>query len=204
MMASACLTLYETSLDARWMRQARELADQLLRLFHDADGDGFFQTGSDAEALVVRPKELFDNAIPSGNSVAAETLQRLALLTGEVEYETAAVSALRPVRDLLPRAPSMFGTALGALDLYLSPARKWPSSATPPTRGPFAWFRRYGAGTSRTRFWPPPHPATRRRRPWCRRRPNPVDGRAAAYVCERFVCRRPVTEPAQLAADLEA
>ena len=71
-MASACLTLYETTFELRWFEEAVTLADELIRLFRDDERGGFFQTGSDAEALVLRPKELYDNATPSGNSVAAE------------------------------------------------------------------------------------------------------------------------------------
>ncbi len=70
-MVDACLSLYETTFDLRFFLEARNLADDLVRLFRDPDGGGFFQTGADAEELVIRPKELFDNAIPSGNSMAA-------------------------------------------------------------------------------------------------------------------------------------
>ena len=74
------------------VRGGGALADELLRLFHDDERGGFFQTGSDAEELVLRPKELYDNATPSGNSVAAEMLLRLALFTGDAGYERAGVS----------------------------------------------------------------------------------------------------------------
>src|SRR5207248_1387813 len=75
---------------------------------------------ADAAALVIRPKELFDNAVPSGNSAAADVLQRLALLSGDAELERLGAEAIRVVRDLLERRPSGFGHALCALDLYTS------------------------------------------------------------------------------------
>src|SRR6266699_2898127 len=107
-MAEACLTLYETTFEPRWLREAVALADGILELFADPRG-GFFQTGSDAERLVVRPKELFDNAVPAGSSVAADVLLRLGRLLGEERYGAAALGALRSVRELLARAPTGFG-----------------------------------------------------------------------------------------------
>ena len=124
LMAAACLALYESTWDPRWFVEARSLADELVRLFFDDERGGFFQTGQDADALVVRPKELYDNAVPSGNSVAAEVLLRLAMFTGEPEYERVAASALRLVRDAMGPAPTGFGHALCALDLYLGPGQE--------------------------------------------------------------------------------
>jgi uncharacterized protein YyaL (SSP411 family) len=203
-LAEGLLTLYETTFDLRWFEEARRLADELLRLFHDEEGGGFFQTGEDAEALVVRPKELFDNAVPSGNSVAAEVLQRLALLTGEDRYERAGVSALRVVRDLMVRAPSMLGHALCALHLYLGHPREVAIVGDPGAED----TRRLVAEVRR-RFLPNAvlavaAPGDRRAAevvPLLRDR-STLDGRATAFVCERFVCRRPVTEPEELAAQL--
>ncbi len=123
-MAAACLTLYETTFELRWFEEAVTLADELLRLFHDDERGGFFQTGSDAEELVLRPKELYDNATPSGNSVAAEMLLRLASFTGDAEYERAGLSALRLIRDAMAGAPTGFGQALCALDRYLGPSNE--------------------------------------------------------------------------------
>ena len=202
MLAEACLTLYETTFDVRFFRETRRLCDEILALFRDAESGGFFQTGSDAESLVVRPKELFDNAVPSGNSVAALVLQRLALLTGDVEYERAGLSALRLVRDFAARSPSGFGYALCAVDFYLSPVREVAIVGTP-------------GGEDTKRLVDQVHG---------RFSPNAVlavgaaddsaddvellkdrparDGRATAYVCERFVCQKPVTEPEELREQL--
>ena len=200
LMAGACLDLYETTFDVRWFEEARRLADELVRLFHDPDGGGFFQTGADAERLVLRPKEMFDNAVPSGNSAAAEALLRLSLFTGEASYERAAASALRTIRDLLVRAPTAFGTALGAMDLYLGPSREIAVIGAAEDARTAALLdevrRRYlpsvvlaaGPGDSSSI----PLLAGR----------TAVDGKPAAYVCEHFSCRRPVTEPEELAAQL--
>jgi uncharacterized protein len=201
-MAAACLELYQATFDLRWFRESRRLADEMLELFRDPDGGAFFQTGSDAEALVIRPKELLDNAVPSGNSVAAEVLQRLSLYTGDAGLENAAVAALRPIRDLMARAPGAFGHALSALDLYLSAPREIAVVGDLDAAGPLldeVW-RRYlpnavlAAGS-------PGDTEAEETVPLLRDR-APVDGGPAAYVCERFVCLRPVTEPDALAAQL--
>jgi uncharacterized protein YyaL (SSP411 family) len=204
MLAGAFLTLYETTFDHRWAAEARSLGDGLVRLFHDRDGGGFFQTGSDAESLVVRPKEVFDNAVPSGNSAAAEALQRLSLLTGEAEYETAAISGLRIVREPMTTAPSGFGTALGALDLYLSAAKEVAivgAPEAPETRALVreVW-RRYLPNSVLAVGHPDDREASRIVPLLADRKP--LNGTAAAYVCERFVCQRPVTGAEALAAQL--
>ena len=91
----------------------------------------FFDTGSDHEALIVRPRSLFDSAVPCGTSVAADVLFRLAVLTGEAGYERTALAAIRPVAPLMQRYPSGFGRFLSALDFHLGPpvevALVWPA-----------------------------------------------------------------------------
>ena len=204
-LADACLVLYETTFDLRWFEQARALADDLVRLFLDRERGGFFQTGSDAEALVVRPKDLQDNAVPSGNSLAADVLQRLAHLTGETGYENAGVGALRLVRDAMAGAPSGFGHALCALDTYLSPVKEVAVVGDPaaePTRA-------LAAEVTTRRFAPnhvlavaaPEDEGSRRAVALLQDRPQ-RDGTPTAYVCEHFVCRLPVTEPAALVEQL--
>jgi uncharacterized protein YyaL (SSP411 family) len=205
LMAHACLTLHETTLDLRWYHDARALTTDLIRLFHDPDRGGFFQTGADAEALVVRPKELFDNAVPAGNSAAAEVLLRMALLEGDAELERAGVSALRLVREGMGRAPSGFGHALCALDLYLSAPREVAVVGPPEDPATRALAARVW-----TSFRPnlvlaagAPDDASAADVPLLAGRPL-LDGRPAAYVCERFACRRPVADAEDLEAELTA
>jgi hypothetical protein len=206
LMASACLTLYETTFELRWFEQARALADELLRLFRDDDRGGFFQTAIDAERLVLRPKELYDNAVPSGNSVAAEVLLRLSLLTGDAGYEAAGLAALRLVRDAMAGAPTGSGQALSALDLYIGPAREVAivgDLAAPDTRMLVEEI------TGRA-FHPnvvlavgePGDEHAQQTVPLLRDR-EARDGAATAYVCEGFVCRLPVTEAEVLRVQLK-
>jgi uncharacterized protein len=203
LLADGLVSLYETTFDPRWFHEAKWVAAAMVELFRDEQGGGFFQTGSDAEALVIRPKELFDNAVPSGNSAAATVLQRLALLTGDVELEWAGVDAVRVVADLMVRAPSVLGQALSALDLYVGPSREVAILGEPGGQDTDRLVREV-----HERFLPnvvvavggPDHddqiPLLADR--------TMVDGRATAYVCQRFVCQLPITEPEALAAQLIA
>ncbi|HEV8649028.1 MAG TPA: thioredoxin domain-containing protein [Actinomycetes bacterium] len=204
-MAEACLTLWETTFELRWLTEARQLADAILELFADPERGGFYQTGSDAERLVLRPRELFDNAVPSGSSVAADVLQRLARLTGETAYDEAAAGALRLVQDVVPRAPTGFGYALSAADFALSRVREVAIVGNPAALGTRALLDRV-----RGRYQPNQVLAlaaqddqeAAARVPLLADR-TMVDGRATAYVCEHFVCKRPVTDPDELSALLD-
>jgi uncharacterized protein len=205
LMADGCLALYEATFDARWFRAARSLADDLLRLFRDEVNGGFFLTGSDAEDLVVRPKDLYDNAVPSGNSAAASVLLRLARFTGEASYEEAALSALRLVLDGMRRAPTGFGHALCALDFAVGPVKEVAIVGHPADADTIALV-----GVVRERFRPnvvlavaaPGDADAAEAIPLLRDRPQ-MDGKATAYVCERFACKLPVTEPADLRSQLD-
>jgi uncharacterized protein YyaL (SSP411 family) len=194
-MAAAALALWETSFEPRWITSSLELGRELVRLFGDEHG-GFFQSAADAGTPLARPKELFDNAVPAGNSLAAGVLQRLALLTGDAELEKAGVSALRAVRDLVERAPAGFGTALGALDLYLGPTRELAVVGSAAQRGPLletAWaaFRPRLVIAAGEVGATPVALLEGRDRP-------------GAYVCERFTCKLPVDTPEALAEALGA
>ncbi|MEX0832528.1 MAG: thioredoxin domain-containing protein [Actinomycetota bacterium] len=206
LMSDACLILYEATGEPRYFRESRSLDEDLVKLFRDEERGGFFLTGSDGEPLVVRPKDLFDNAMPSGNSAAAMALQRLALLIGDAELESAGVSALRLVREPMANAPTGFGYALCALDLYLGPAREIAIVGA-PGYGEIEQLVSEVWG----RFMPnrvlavaPPEVAGGAAEVKLLKDRPMVDGKATAYVCERFVCKRPVTDPQELARQLEA
>ena len=201
LMAEACLTLYETTFELRWFEEAHRLAAGLRRLFLDEERGGFFQTGSDAETLVIRPKELYDTATPGGNSAAADVLLRIAHLTGDPEDERAAVSALRLVRQAMAAAPTGFGQALSALDLYVSGAREIAVIGDPSAPA----TRALTDEVTVKRFLPnhvlavadPEDGVSRQTVPLLKDRVA-IDGLPTAYVCERFSCKLPVTDPAAL------
>jgi hypothetical protein len=203
-MAEACLTLYETTFELRWLREAKRLAAALLELFADPGGDGLYQTGSDAEPLVVRPRELFDNAVPAGSSVAADMLQRLGRLTGEQDWERSGLAALRPVLGVVARAPTGFGYALGAVDFALGRVREVAIVGEPGAGDTGALLAQVWGTYQPNRVLAMAAPGDRDAAaevPLLADR-TALGGRATAYVCEHFVCQLPVTEPEALAAQL--
>jgi uncharacterized protein YyaL (SSP411 family) len=187
----ALLTLYGATFDPRWFTAARELADAILARFADDERGGFFATADDHEALVARRKELEDTPIPSGASSAAYGLLRLAALTGEHRYEAAADGVLQLLHGVAPQYPSAFGHVLQALDFRLAAVKE--VAIVGPDAAPLEHVVR---GAFRPHVVLAGGPADGV--PLLEGR-DPVDGRAAAYVCEHFTCLRPVTAPDDLA-----
>jgi hypothetical protein len=205
LLASTMLSLFSRTGELRWFLEAKRLVDDLVRLFADHERGGFFQTGADVDPLVIRPKELYDNAVPSGNSAAADVIQRISLLTGDQELERIGLSAIRLVRDVLGRAPTGFGQALSALDLSLGPTRE---VAIVGAMGDPA-VRALADEVLAVRFLPntvvaiaaPDDVEAAEAVALLRDRPQ-VDGLATAFVCERFACLLPVTRTEDLADQL--
>jgi uncharacterized protein len=186
----ALLTLYESTFEPRWFAEARALADTMIERFADDEKGGFFETSSDHERLVARRKDLEDHPIPAGNSSAAYGMLRLAALTGEHRYEERAVSALRLLHELAPQHPQAFGHLLQALDFHLSPVKEVALAGED-----LAPLERVVRSEFRPHIVLAGGPADGV--PLLEGR-EPVEGRAAAYVCEHFACKRPVTEPGEL------
>ncbi len=122
--ALALLELYRATFDVAYLERAMLRAGQMRRLFADETQGGFYRTASDAEALIARPKELFDGAMPSGNSCAAMVLQELADLTGEPDWRAAADRQHRFLAGQAARYPSGFSYALLAMERALYPHRE--------------------------------------------------------------------------------
>ncbi len=119
-LADALLVLHEATLEARWLKEAIDLADGMVDLFWDEVAGQLYDTGRDHEELVIRPRDISDNAIPSGSSMAASVLLRLAVITGSSDHARRATASLRSMREFMGRAPMGSGHWLGALDFYLS------------------------------------------------------------------------------------
>ena len=122
--ANGLYELHVATGELRWLEESRRLALLAVELFADDERGGFFLTPVDGEELVVRTKDLDDNPIPSGSSMLAYVLLRLARIYGDDELERHAVSVLRLARDLMARAPTGFGWALCALALHFAPPRE--------------------------------------------------------------------------------
>jgi uncharacterized protein YyaL (SSP411 family) len=192
----ALLTLYEATFDPRFYREAVALADTIIQRFGDADGGGFFTTAVDSRSDFARRKDLEDSPIPSGTSSAALGLLRLALLSGEAEYERQALGALRLLAGFVGRHPLAFGHALRAFDLYLSSTREVAIAGQGQEAEALAAVVRHSFHPHVVMAGGPADGV-----PLLAQRPE-IDGHATAYVCERFTCQAPVTSTEELAASL--
>jgi uncharacterized protein len=194
-LVEALLVLYEATFEPRWFAVARELADTMVERVADDERGGFFETSSDHEQLIARRKDLEDHPIPAGNSSAAYGLLRLAALTGEHEYERRAVSVLRLLHPIAPRHPQAFAHLLQALDFHFASVREVALAGDDVRALERVVRSRFRPHVVLAGGEPDGVPLMQGR--------EPVDGRPAAYVCERFACQRPVTEPDELAALLD-
>ena len=197
--ADGLVALYEATFDPHWLTAATSLADLILERFADLENGGFFDTSNDHETLITRPKDIFDNATPSGNAVSADVLLRLALLTGREEYQRAAEGVLQLLREPMARYPLGFARSLNALDFLLGRPKEVAIVGQPDAADTQALLRvvfepfmpnKVVAGGGA------PIPLLEGR--------HPADGRATAYVCEHYVCQAPTTDPEQLRSLLVA
>ena len=190
--ARGLVALYEATFELRWLAEAVRLTKIMQSQFADEVRGGFYQTGLDHEQLVVRRKDFIDNAIPSGNSMAAELLLRLAKLTGNEEYRNEAARIILIMAAAMAQQPTGFGRMLTALDDLLSPSQEVAvvgSLEDPRTLLLLEEVRRHYL----------PHTVLALKEPDSEN-PLPllegrglVDGEPAAYVCENYACQLPVT-----------
>jgi uncharacterized protein len=195
----AMISLYMTVFDVEYMRSAESLAHEMIERFRDNAGGAFFDTSSDSPALVVRPRGLFDNPIPSGNSAAAFAFSRLESLTGDTAYGDHALTIFQAARKLLTRAPLAVSYALSALDFRLSPPVQ---IAIAGMAGDHATqnlmrevFQRYLPNAVIAVGSPNSTPLLEQR--------ELRDGKPTAYVCRHFVCELPVTDTVDLGQQLD-
>jgi uncharacterized protein len=185
-LADGLFALYELTFDFKWLDAAVRITDRMIEQFWDDNG-GFYFTGRDHESLLTRTKDFFDNATPSGNSVAADVLLKLSAVSDRQDYREKAESIFLTSAGLLKQYASGFGRLLAAFDFYVGPSKE---VALIGSAEPFLSIlrKRYTprlvvAGGSDDRV------ALLRNRPM-------VSGQPTAYVCENFTCKQPVTDVA--------
>lgn len=183
--------LGEASGQARWIGHAREAADRLIADYWDEESGGLFSTPRDGEALIVRQKDIMDNATPSANSTAALALLRLAALTGDAHYEERAVSILRLLGGIVTSAPTAFGHLLAGIHLHHVGVTEVAVTGNRPDL----------LDVLRSRWlpttviaWGEPYESPL----WSARSPQ------MAYVCRRYACMAPSTDESTLLAALRS
>ncbi len=209
LLVDALLSLYEATFEPRWLAEAVRWADEMVRLFWSASDEAFFDTPHDHETLVIRPRDIFDNATPCGGSAAAVALLRLSVFTGVPEYERKGLSGLGSVAEFMSQSPQGFANWLCALDFHLArrqevvivgpPDDAATRSLAAAARDGYAPNRVFAGSTGAPLDATAPADGTES--PLTRGR-GLVNGKPAAYVCENYVCQLPVTDAVSLAAQL--
>lgn len=198
------LTLYQADGDSNWYRNAATLAEEMLEKFTDPDG-GFFDSAEMAEELVFRPKELQDNAIPSGNSLAMRSLQEFSAFSHKPGLQITIDRSLAAIQEMLSQYPTAFSSWLLAYDQEFNQPRQvaivWNSDTSAELIQPLLTVPlneyRPRIFLARSELPLPDHaPDLLRDRPT-------INALPTAYVCEQFTCRLPVTNPDDLRHQLE-
>jgi uncharacterized protein YyaL (SSP411 family) len=204
MVADGLLALYEATFETRWLVEADGLCDAITELFWDRESGSFYDTPTDHEALITRPRDIYDNAAPSGTSVAVDVLLKLALLLDRNDYRQKAEAVLEASSGGMEKVPAAFGRLLSALDFSVSGVREISIVGDPESLDTRALVdtihaqyipNKVVAGRS------PDDEEAAGLIPLLADRPM-RDGEATAYVCEGYACKSPTTDPEELARQL--
>jgi uncharacterized protein YyaL (SSP411 family) len=192
-LADGLIELYQISGEENYLAEAKRLADAMITEFWDAENGGFFFTSNDHEKLIVRNKDFFDNATPSGNSVAADVLLKLSKFYGDDKYERFALTTLRLIAPQIKRYPSGFGRALSAFEFYFGETKEIAvigQRENELVKEVWSEYRPFKVVAVSTEDQGSDVQLLADRKF--------IDGKPTAYVCENFVCSRPVTEVDEL------
>jgi len=197
--ADGLIELFQVSGEVKYLREAKRLADILITEFWDADGGAFFFTSNNHEELIVRTKDFYDNATPSGNSAAADVLLKLAHLVGDEKYERFAVTVLRLVSPQIRRYPNAFGRVLSALEFYLNPTKEIVILGAKAGELEREVWRDYLPNkvvvlAENAEEHAELIPLLQAR--------NMIDNKPTAFVCENFICQKPTISADELAEQL--
>jgi uncharacterized protein YyaL (SSP411 family) len=198
-LADGLTELFQVTGNAKYLLEAKRLTDLMIEEFWDKENGGFYFTANNHEELVIRTKDFYDNATPSGNSVAADVLLKLAKLTGEEEYEHFAATIFRITAPQIRRYPQAFGRVLSTLEFYLNPTKEVVILGA---KGNVL------EKEIRQKFLPNKVVVLAENAeslsglvPLLKER-KLIGGKATAYICENFVCRKPVTSVEDLRSQL--
>jgi hypothetical protein len=197
---AALLDLYETTFDVDYLSRALKLHEDLVKYFWDENDGAFFFTASDSEKLLVRQKEIYDGAIPSGNSIALMNLVRLHRLTGKAEFENKATQVIKTFSQTIKTSPSAHTQFLSGLDFYLGPSKeiilvcddeeeikcylKILQENFIPNKVILCKTNENAVSLSKVAAFTETYSA--------------IDGNSAVYICENFSCKMPVTSEKDL------
>ncbi|MEO8573873.1 MAG: thioredoxin domain-containing protein [Pyrinomonadaceae bacterium] len=198
-LADGLIELYQASGELLYLGEAKRLADLMITEFWDEESGGFFFTSSDHEELIVRNKDFYDNATPSGNSAAADVLLRLAKFYGDEKYERFATTVLRLAAAQLARYPQGFGRALSAMEFHLSRVKE---IAIIGHRGNALERELFGTYLPDAVIATPGGSATDEL-PLLEGK-QPIEQKPTAFVCENFICQKPITDVAEFRSLLSA
>ncbi|MBO9542199.1 thioredoxin domain-containing protein [bacterium] len=195
------LSLYEATFDPHWIEEAKRLADTMIAEFWDPSLPGFYDVGKHHEALVAQARNVYDNATPSGNSVACDVLLRLSAYLGDEGYRSYAMQAMEGLSGVMAKYPDGFARLLCALDFALAPTREVAivgSPSLPDTcalvKAAFSRYAPHQLVAAAPQAEPGPIV-------FLRDRPA-IDGKPTAYVCEGQTCGLPLTDPQALAQEV--
>jgi len=191
------IELFQVSGDVKYLKEAKRLADLMIAEFWDEDAGGFYFTANNHEELLMRSKDYYDNATPSGNSAAADVLLKLSKLTSDEKYERYGITILRLVAPQIRRYPQAFGRVLSALEFHLSPTKEIVIIGEKGSELEREVWRDYLPNkvvvlSSEIKTLEIPLLENRTR----------IDGNPTAYVCQNFVCQKPVSSVSELKEQL--
>jgi len=192
------LELYETTFEARYLQSALDLNKRVIEYFWDEEDGGFYLTADDSETLLVRPKEVYDGAVLSGNSVAMLNLLRLSSITGDADLEEKAAQIGRTFSQRVKSAPAAYTQLMVALDFAIGPSYELIISGDSKADDTKVMLK-----ALRQQFVPNKvvvlHP-TEQDSPdidmlleFLKDYPS-IDGKATAYVCLDYACKLPTTD----------
>jgi len=196
------IAVYELTFDEKWIDRAKEITEAMITWFWDEEAGGFFDTASDAEKLITRPRDMTDNAMPSGNSLAIDLLLTLAELLQDEDLRRRAVFALDSLGAAMMKYPTAFGHALGAADMSIKGAIEVAIVGDREERDFKALVRTMAGKYVPSLVLAAGMPGDRTEIALLRDRPM-LKRKSAAYVCRGYVCEAPTIDIAEFSAQLD-